>query len=332
LFGGNSVAVYAQMDKKFFNRLSLTAGLRWEGFFIDTTFTPTPPIVRFGANYILNERNHLRASFGQGFRFPSLAERFINERLPVGGMEIGLFPNPNLKPEIGWSSELAYRYTYKDNNFRIYGDLALFWMEYRDMVEFVLDAHPEGLGFKTINVSQARIAGWEVSAQSEGKIGKFPLRIWGGYTYSYPGDMQSDSTQKNVGVFVKNMFNTFVNGVDMTNTAEIVRLLRYRSMHNVRFDVETDVRKFTFGAVANYNSYVHRIDLLFALGVVPGLTEFRSQRTKGDWVFDLRMAYRFNDRQRLSFVVGNVANRVYENRPARLSAPRTFSIKYQQQF
>ncbi len=329
-FVGSSFAAYSQLEKKFFNRLNAVIGIRWEGFLIDTIFTPMAyPLPRFGLNYQASKHDFVRASFGTGFRFPSLAERFINEPIPVSGLSIGAFPNPDIKPETGWSAELAYRRTFRTSKFKFYADAALFWMEYQNMVEFTLGFYPEGLGFKSLNVSQARIAGWEISGQSDGYIGKIPLRIWGGYTYSFPGDIQDDTLQRNVGVFLGNMFDAFANGINPDSSSQIRSILRYRSLHNLRFDIETEWKGFTFGASANYNSHIHKIDLVFALGLVAnGLQEFRKIHNKGSLIFDWRFGYKFNEKQQLNFIINNLLNTEYAVRPARMGAPRTWSIKY----
>jgi iron complex outermembrane receptor protein len=52
-------------------------------------------------NFALTKSTHFRASFGQGYRFPSIAEKFVNTSL--GGLKV--FPNPDVKPERGWNAE-----------------------------------------------------------------------------------------------------------------------------------------------------------------------------------------------------------------------------------
>lgn len=334
LFTGQNAALYAQVDKKIGERLNITVGLRSEYFKVDTNSVLTPPVLRVGANYQLGKDGYLRASFGQGFRFPSLAERFINEPIAeINGLNLSAFPNHSLRPELGWSSEIAFRQVAKINDrYRFYVDAAIFWMEYTDMVEFQLGFYPEGLGFKSVNIAEARIAGWEISTFGDGKIGKFPLRIWGGYTYSCPVNLAADTSMRNVGNYMNFLFTTFAKGIAIDDTDNINRLLKYRSFHNVRLDLETEYKGFILGGVANYNSYVHGVDLVFQLGIIDGFNEFRAARQNGDWVFDLRLGYKFNDRQRLNFVVTNVANRVYAFRPARVEAPRTFALKYMHTF
>ena len=325
-FSGSSFAGYAQLEKKFFDKLNITVGARWEGFLIDSVFTPMQyPLPRVGANYKITNKDYLRASFGSGFRFPSLAERFVNEPIPVQEITLSTFPNPEIRPKKGWSTELAYRRTFRTDKFKVYGDVALFWMEYKDMVEFVLSYLNQQLGFRSINVSRARIAGWEFSAQAEGNIGKTPLRIWGGYTYSFPGYLDEDSTQQNIGIYLGNMFNTFLNGVQGDSSS----ILRYISLHNLRFDIETEWKRITIGFSANYNSFIHKIDYVFTLGLVAnGLNEFRAIHNKGSLILDWRLGYRFNKKQHLNFIVNNLLNTEYATRPARMGAPRTFSIKY----
>lgn len=330
LFTAGSVAAYAQLDKKFWDRLSVSIGVRWEGYVVDTTFTPTLPIIRAGVNFEASKNDFIRMSFGQGFRIPSMAERYFNEKIP--GSFLGIYPNPNLKAETGWSTEIGYRHTFLTKSFKLYADIALFWMEYENMVEFALGNYPQGPGFSFINVSKARIAGWEISLQSEGKIGKIPLRIWGGYTYSFPGDLSSDTSKmRDPVVYMQNLFKIFANGVD--ENKDIKNLLKYRSLHTVRIDVETELFGFIIGTALNYSSHMDRIDQVFQWNLVSaGVSNFRLLHNKGYWLWDIRVGYRFNEKQQVNFVIQNALNEEYSTRPAQMGIPRTFSLKYSHTF
>ncbi|NDE11796.1 MAG: TonB-dependent receptor [Chitinophagia bacterium] len=111
-----NTAAYGQVESKL-NRLDITAGMRIEHYKLDTMPVDSRfklndslsisvyPIFRMGMHYEVNPAAHLRASFGQGVRFPSIAERYVSTS--VGGLTI--FKNPNLKPEKGWSSELGFK-------------------------------------------------------------------------------------------------------------------------------------------------------------------------------------------------------------------------------
>lgn len=329
LFTAGSIAAYAQWDQRIGKRLSTTLGVRWEGFVVDTSILTAVPIVRLGLNYEITNHDYLRTSFGQGFRIPSLAERYFNERLP--GSFIGIYPNPDLQPETGWTAEIAYRRTFGGKRASFYLDAAFFVMEYNNMVEFVLGLHPPGPGLSFINVSKARIGGWELSAQGDIMIGNVPLRIWGGYTYSFPGDLSDTSSRlRNWGNFAATVFDQFTHRLERD---DYVNILKYRRLHTLRFDLETEWKGFTLGTALNYNSFMHKIDLLFEFDLVtPGVDKFRSIHNKGYWLWDLRLGYAFNPKQCLNLVIQNVLNEEYAVRPAQMGAPRSFSLQYSHQF
>ena len=79
-----NTAAYGQVESKL-NRLDITAGMRIEHYKLDTMpvdsrfklndslSIPVYPIFRMGLHYKLTPATHLRASFGQGVRFPSIA-------------------------------------------------------------------------------------------------------------------------------------------------------------------------------------------------------------------------------------------------------------------
>ena len=82
-----NVAPYAQFEKKMFNqRLNLTLGMRYEYFTVnsiskDTSFNSSQgstglkrPLFRVGMNYQAAEYTFIRGSWGEGYRFPNLAE------------------------------------------------------------------------------------------------------------------------------------------------------------------------------------------------------------------------------------------------------------------
>ena len=110
LFGDHNstnVAAYGQYEHHM-KRLDLTGGVRVEYFEQDgragdsdfyigkdsSLVLPVYPILRLGAHYQVAEYTHLRASFGQGIRYPSVAERYT--QTSVGALNV--FPNPMLTP------------------------------------------------------------------------------------------------------------------------------------------------------------------------------------------------------------------------------------------
>src|SRR5205085_440302 len=105
------------------------------------------------------------------YRFPTIAEKFVST--DVGPLVI--FPNPEVNPEYGWSSEIGVKQGFKISSWLGYLDLCAFRSEYRDFMEFTFGFYPpypykqgdpinindlfKYLGFKTVNVSNARITG-----------------------------------------------------------------------------------------------------------------------------------------------------------------------------
>jgi outer membrane receptor protein involved in Fe transport len=191
------------VDKKFFKRLTLTAGVRLEYFKLDTTSnmhdqwllntmlkrkegnlikSPVEPLFRIGLNFQATEGTFIRASFGQGYRFPAIAEKFV-QTARSGAYAV---PNFNLKPENGWSAELGIKQGVKISKWMFFADLAGFVNRYSNMIEFVSlpkDSSPVPVpsGYFIIaqaqNYTRAMIMGVEVSAIGTGKIFGVPLNF-----------------------------------------------------------------------------------------------------------------------------------------------------------
>lgn len=346
-------AVFTQIDASFFdNKLNIIAGLRGERYSVVGNSSSTIiPVSRLSALYKLGEKNRLRANFGQGYRVPSLFERLVETPLIVTG--VPLFPSINLLksesvlPEIGWSAELGYKQLFKNKYLDGYIDFALFNMEYRSLAEFTFGYHGDPqqaldislIGFKTVNTSPSRIAGFEVSSYLNAKIGKLPVRLWGGYTYSYPADM--DTLRNNNLSYMNHFFDAFYN----PDSTTIETILRYRSLHTARLDLEFDLKPVTLGFAAIYNGYIWQIDDVFIgegtygeliaalLGgeIIPGFTDFR-ERTReegGTMVYDARVSVDVGKYVKLHFIVNNILNKEYAIRPGRMEAPRSFNLKCQ---
>jgi len=353
-------ALYGQVESKL-NRLDITAGMRIEHyklddmkadsrFFInDSLSIPVYPIFRMGLHYKLTPASHLRASFGQGVRFPSIAERFVSTS--VGGLTI--FKNPNLKPEKGWSSELGFKQLVKlGSSWKGFFDVAAFINEYSNMTEFtfgiynpltgeslssngILDTEAyneliaQGImlsqlvGFRATNAEKARITGLEFSFNSQGKIGEVDLTSLLGYTYMNPISLNQDPTYR-------------ISFSDSTSN-----MLKYRFKHLVKLDIQATYKKFGLGISLRYNSFMENIDLMFEepittdvgeIFILPGLREYRKNNSNGALVFDSRFIYHITKEMKLNLIVNNLFNAEYVTRPADLQAPRNFLLQLQYAF
>lgn len=320
LFHSSNEAAYAQFDKKMFDKLNVSAGVRYEFNQIEN-LKEARPVFRLGANYQAGDYTYIRASWGQGYRFPTIAEKYISTYVSA----LTIYPNPDLKSEYGWSAELGIKQGFKISEWRGYADLSGFVNEYFDMMEFTFDFYPIGVislpGFKSLNIGNTRIIGSEISVFGEGKLGNVPTTLIAGYTWIDPKFQEFDSIQ------------------DASSSADY-NILKYRFKNTVKFDAESTIKKFRIGATFNYYSFMEAVDAAFVdpvfdlpgddndIYIIPGLQEYRDEHNNGDAVLDLRLAYLFNDKNEVSIICNNVLNRAYTLRPAIMEAPRNLTVKY----
>ncbi len=322
-----SGAIYLQGEYKS-KRLSLVGGVRYEINAVDTLFETSIPVFRGGINYQLAENTFLRTSLGQAYRLPSIGERFIDAEFSVAK----IIPNPTLLPEKGWSYEIGIKQGIKISKWMGYLDVSAFWSEYQDFVEYRLGIYPppdsapslDWLGLKPFNIESARIAGFEASLIGKGSIGPVEFRTLTGYTYTYPGNLTQDSTQQDIGVFLRNAIHGITNRVE--GDSSILSLLNYRVRHLIKGDIEFTFKKVSLGYTIYYGSFPEKIEELFFF-VIPSLDTYAEKHKKGDTVMGARLAYKITDKLRVSFIIKNLTNHEYALRPGRLDPPRNFTLQ-----
>lgn len=317
--------LYTQVEQKL-GKVSVVGGLRYEkntiDKLVDTLQASLPLVGRLGLNWEMGKNTFLRASFGQGYRAPSLVERFINADL--SGI-INVFANPSVLPERGWNAEIGIKQGFKfARNWQGYFDGALFWTEYSNMTEFVFTRIGTDIGFQTRNVTGARIAGWDLSTSGSGKINKnLELNFTGGYTFAYPGDLETDSTQKKFNVYMENLFKS-VNNVDSLQNS----ILKYRFRNTARLDAQLSYKqKLSFGITLNYNSPMDKIDEVF-LVVIRGMREYREKHNGPTLITDLRLVWNADKQNTLSIIGKNIFNIEYTMRPGLMDAPANIALQY----
>ncbi len=320
----NNPAIYGQVEKNLWKRLNLLFGVRSEWNVVRGLGTQASgPIFRAGANLQVAEKTNIRANFGQSFRFASIGEKYINTSLGP----INILPNNDLLPERGWSAELGFKQGFRISKWNALADVAFFWMEMHDMIEYPIGLYDTDngvqLGFKPLNVSRARVAGVELGLQGDGSIGPIPVRVYVGYTFNYPADLQDDTTQLNFNVYMQNLFTSISN----PDSLESQSILRYRIANVFKSDIEFDLSRFTIGFSAEYNSFMDRIDAEFE-SLLPGISDYRELNNRGIWRIDARLYYRFDKRHSVGFVGRNLTNEFFSLRPGIMEAPRSFTIQY----
>jgi len=321
-------ALYLQLDKKFFNALNISAGFRGEYFQVNKTENTVQPIFRIGANLKLAQATFLRFSYGQGFRYPTIAERFIFTT--VGGLFV--FPNPDLQPETSWNTELGVKQAFKLGKWYGFLDGAAFWQEYQNTIEYnyALWA-PDSAGFKFVNTGDTRVRGLDFSLMGDGKIFRnVELSILAGYTYTLPQSVDPHDVYaiENPGEgFIPKQLTYINTSSDTTNY-----ILKYRFQHIAKIDAEVSYKVFSVGFSERYYSFMKNIDKTFydidITGTLPtGIVNYRATHDHGTWVSDARVSYAFAKHYKASLVVSNLFNTEYSLRPVKAEPMRTIALQ-----
>jgi outer membrane receptor protein involved in Fe transport len=328
-FTSRNYAVYLQADKKFFERLNISGGFRFEdNLLINPGFTyalgmvepsrerEAKPVFRLGMNYQLMEASFLRASYGQGYRYPTIAEKFIFT--DVGGFFVR--PNPTLRSETGWSTEVGLKQGFRISSFEGYLDLSAFWFKYFNMMEFNLVATGGRAAFQATNIGDTETRGYEVTMAGRGKFFGLPTSLLAGYVYIDPRFLEFDLSPVLPGE------PQSVGQVNAINSSSEDNILKYRSRHNLKFDLESNWKAFMLGLEYFHSSDMEAIDRIFNI-IVPGLQRFREANDRGYHLCNARAAYRFSEKFRFSMLLNNIFNEVYSVRPGMLDAPRNLTAK-----
>lgn len=364
----DNAALYVQYDDKFFDRLNISVGVRGEYYRVDNhkreakvdlfgTSVPVRPVIRGGISYKLAEYSFVRASYGQGYRFPSLVEKYI--RKDIGG--VGAFPNPALKPESGYNVELGFKQGYKFGNLQGFVDLAGFYTEYKDMIEFriglfngtqfitgindiismITNQNMPGIGAQFYNIRKARIYGAEISTTGSYAFNPNTHLIYNiGYTYTEPED--ADYKEKNAAAAATS------DPLYMHEKSNNSKYLKYRPKHSFKTTLDFNYKRISVGTNLSYKSKTLAVDYIFLderikeapeimdhvrsilLGTEKdgyNMAKYWAEHNKGYLLMDLRLGVKVTDNVNFQFLVNNLLNQEYSFRPMAVGAPRTFITK-----
>lgn len=314
---GTNASVYTQLDADLFSNLKISSGVRWEINALDGELYTSIPVLRAGLNYQVGRATFLRASLGQGYRFPSVAEKYTETSISA----LRIFANPDLEPERGWSAEVGAKQGLTLGNWTGFADLALFWTEYNNMIEFTFGVYPpnpddpptiDDVGFKALNIGTARINGIEGTLSAAGQAGPVGLQLSGGYTYMNPVDPS------------------------LLDSAEVVNqeghILKYRRQHLLKGDLEASIWKVFTGINVVFNSRMINVDDVFLdpfVGnlLLPGFPQYWEDHARSYTLIDLRLGWNITEMIRLTAILRNAFNVEYLGRPGDLGAPRNFVVQ-----
>jgi len=322
----DNLAAYFQWEHKL-GPVRYTVGSRFENYRLNN-YVESKPVFRAGMQYSMGGGRYLRASYGQGYRFPTIAESYIKTSVGL----ISIYPNAELQSETGDNIEIGIKQGFKTKKLRGFLDLAAFRMTYQDMMEFAFgqwssDVSPDngfGLGFKSLNTGKTEITGIDINTTGELKLVSGTLRFFGGYTASNP--VISDRN------FVYGMDST---GADLsyvsTSSDTSSDVLKYRNERTFKMDVAYNRGKWNLGVSSRYASRITNIDRAFVDPLfqffVPGIQTGLDLNPQGFWIFDVRVSYQVNSQFRLSLIQNNLSNQEYMVRPADIGAPRLTMIQ-----
>jgi iron complex outermembrane receptor protein len=304
-----NIAGFTQFEIRPLPRLKGVAGLRIENNSLDGINDKIIPVFRAGLNWQAADYTFFRASFGQGYRYPSIAEKYASTTLG----SITIFPNPDVLPESGWSTEVGIKQGIMIGKMSGQADLSIFMSQNINMIEYFLALYGGTTGFKATNIEQSRVYGSEIELMMNGSIGSINTTLSGGYTFLYPMEF-SKYTNKPTGEYLK-----------------------YRRKHSGKISLAASWKEFESGLDLYAKSKILRIDDFFLTeetgGVIlPGFPTYWTNHNTGYCVLDGTLGYNFNEKYKLSLAVKNLTNTEYMGRPGDIQPQRNFSIRFSGKF
>lgn len=333
---------YVQIDKKFWEILNISGGFRYEYFKMNHQQSVVAPIYRAGASLQVLKATFVRTSYGQGFRYPTITERYIATKAGL----FGVYPNPNLKPETSNNFEVGLKQAFKIKNVVGYLDVAGFYQKYTNTIEFLFGQWDSlstfAAGFKFLNTGNSRIRGVDMSlvlSTLNEKEKKFGVTALIGYTYIEPVCLTPDSIYARDFSFGGAGKPLSYKNSSMDTTDNI---LKYRFKHMAKADIEFKIYKFSIGASYRYYSRMQNIDK--AIEDIETLTASDNEapiiflddikatnywkKHKGFTIFDTRVCYNIKEGQKVAIVCNNIFNVDYSLRPLKIESPRTLAVQY----
>lgn len=307
---GMNVAGFSQLEVNPSRKLKLVAGIRVEQNSLDRINDKIVPVFRTGINWQAAKYTFIRGSFGQGYRYPSIAEKYASTTL--GSVKI--FPNPYVDAESGWSTEIGIKQGLKLGKTSGQADLSVFMSKNSDMIEYVFSNYPDPVtgvydfGFQATNVEQSRVYGFETEFSLNFSSGKINSVFTGGYTYIYPVEF-NPATNSNTDIYLK-----------------------YRRKHSLKLESISYYGKFRFDFAVYYKSKILNIDDVFLNEmtreqILPGFYDYWQDHNTGYLLIDEIISYKISKIITISVAIKNALNSEYMGRPGDIQPHRNVSLR-----
>jgi len=334
-------SAYTELESNLFKIVKFNIGARLEYFRLNDTVRDVKPIFRIAANLKLYQETYLRASYGQGYRYPTIAERFI--RTSMGA--IAVFENPDLKPETSWNAEIGIKQGLKFGKYFGYIDVAVFQQEYDNTIEYLFGFWDSTYtfaiaGFKFMNTGKSRIFGIDISHTGFAKVGQYgQINLTVGYTYIVPKTLEPDYVfgyDYNPGG--GNEFSYRSTSVDPSHN-----ILKYRFLHTLKGDIDISYKNWGAGTSLRYFSKLVNIDKAIenfedvthqsggSLQPIYYMDYFYT-KNNGNFVMDFRVSYKILGKHKISLVANNLLNRTYSLVPLQAEEMQSVVLQYTVKF
>lgn len=225
LFGAFAQGEYTMSPAIF------TGGLRIDAIKYDTSSIIGSISPKFGVSVTALNEFRFRASFGAGFRAPTISEQFTDQVL--SGFTVK--PNRALRPERSYSFEAGGAF----GNKWLQADAAVFYSRYNDLIEpgFVTSGTSPYIQFR--NVTNAEIFGHEEFVEFF-PFGNDLLSLRCAYTYIFPRDRTSK------------------------------RILNFRPRHLIQARAAASIEAFELSSDFRYLSMYESVDPILVVQVPDG--------------------------------------------------------------
>lgn len=218
-------------------------------------------------------------------------------------------------------------------------DLAGFLQEYDNTVEYLFGIWGNPAvswpfaGFKFVNTGSSRITGVDFSVNMQAKWSdKQSFTMIGGYTFILPVTTTPDYIYATD--YANRDFSYNSTSIDADN-----QILKYRFQHTFKLDMQYDFSKYFVGMSARYFSKMNNMDNsifefeqltkdINSVYLPPILYEDYYTSHGANIIFDARMGWNINARNRISLISNNVLNRMYSLRPLKAEEMQSITLQY----
>ncbi len=332
---------YAEIQNNFFDLINFSIGARLEYYGLNDSTQEVKPVLRAGVSLKLMQETYLRFSIGQGYRYPTIAERYI--LINLGSFTV--FSNPQLVPESSWNAELGVKQGFKFANYFGYLDVAVFQQEYQNTIEYLFgfwdSTYTYPPGFKFLNTGKSRISGADISVTGKALLGKnFSLNSMIGYTYILPKTLEPDYVYAHD--YHPGEATAFTYRSTSLNPDN--NILKYRFMQTLKADIELTYKNSTSaGLSVKYFSKIENLDKAIedfekatkesggSLQPVEYMDYFYNHNN-GNVILDFRISHIIKEKHKISLITDNILNRWYSLRPLKAEPMRKIVLQYALKF